>query len=392
MNRADQHVLLQETNLGVLDIRQSELDYRIDLNTAFGTQAALIGGFSYGVYSQNPLNENTTYSGTFLDLYWAVSAVTIACAIHIILTTMALQVLGPGLTLNGPVGSMAKANDGLRIEQQPVVISFLIMMIFFAISTVLGFWSTFNFYPALISTVIFMVACRYWYVYTERIYLRFYWEESESRWNVDDRNSFLDSSISISPGNTSSGQKKKSILRFINVPRVFKRASLKKQTELNSAIISTETTAQRVSLTSDILMEGYLLKKGSYSTENSNESWERRYFTLNRRANLYLYKSRLDYRADPTKPMYIRPIELSDYIIEIFNSEDDNLPADDTQSTTSASKRLSGLPRATFQMTLYPDEQSRSEGKNNWIFRCDTEEELEAWVTVIRQLLPENFK
>jgi hypothetical protein len=173
MNRADQHVLLQETNLGVLDIRQSELDYRIDLNTAFGTQAALIGGFSYGVYSQNPLNENTTYSGTFLDLYWAVSAVTIACAIHIILTTMTLQVLGPGLALNGPVGSMAKANDGLRIEQQPVVISFLIMMIFFAISTVLGFWSTFNFYPALISTVIFVVACRYWYVYTERIYCDF---------------------------------------------------------------------------------------------------------------------------------------------------------------------------------------------------------------------------
>ncbi len=45
MNRANQAALYQATNQGLLSIRQSELNYYVNLNVAFGTQAALIGGF-----------------------------------------------------------------------------------------------------------------------------------------------------------------------------------------------------------------------------------------------------------------------------------------------------------------------------------------------------------
>jgi len=104
MNRANQSALFQQTNIGLLEIRQLELTYYINLNIAFGTQAALIGGFTYGVFTQNQFNEEEDYSETFQSVYWVTSAGTIAASVHVIITTMLLQVLGPGLALHGPVG------------------------------------------------------------------------------------------------------------------------------------------------------------------------------------------------------------------------------------------------------------------------------------------------
>ena len=45
-----------------------------------------------------------------------------------------------GLALNGPVGSMARATEGLRAEQTQVVVAFYIMMASFGASTIMSFW------------------------------------------------------------------------------------------------------------------------------------------------------------------------------------------------------------------------------------------------------------
>lgn len=141
MNRANQLALFQATNQGLLNIRQQELNYYINLNIAFGTQAALIGGFTYGVFTQNQKNEDYDYAYIFQDIYWITSAGTIAASVHVIITTMLLQVLGPGLALHGPVGSVANAAEGLRREQKTVITAFIVMMILFSLSTVLSFWA-----------------------------------------------------------------------------------------------------------------------------------------------------------------------------------------------------------------------------------------------------------
>lgn len=104
MNRANQHALFQQTNIGLLGIRQAELNYYINLNIAFGTQAAMIGGFTYSVFTQNQFNEDYEYAELFQDIYWVTSSGTIAASVHVIITTMLLQVLGPGLALHGPIG------------------------------------------------------------------------------------------------------------------------------------------------------------------------------------------------------------------------------------------------------------------------------------------------
>eukprot|EP01033_Poteriospumella_lacustris_P001306 gene1306-956_t len=100
MNKANQNALYQQTNQGLLGIRQAEISYYINLCVAFGTQAALVGGFTYGIFTQNQFNEETGYSKYFQDVYWVSSSGTIAASVHVILTSMLLQVLGPGLALH----------------------------------------------------------------------------------------------------------------------------------------------------------------------------------------------------------------------------------------------------------------------------------------------------
>lgn len=97
MIRAHQGMLNQQTNQGLLNIRQSEITYYTNLNTAFGTQAALIGGFTYGVFLGDHTGGNgNDFENTVQAIYWVVAAGTMVCAIFIILTTMFMHVLGPG--------------------------------------------------------------------------------------------------------------------------------------------------------------------------------------------------------------------------------------------------------------------------------------------------------
>jgi hypothetical protein len=481
MNRANQAALFQQTNLGLLSIRQSELNYYINLNIAFGTQAALIGGFTYGVFTQNQSNDDYDYADYFQDVYWVTSAGTIACAVHVIITTMSIQVLGPGLALHGPVGSMARAAEGMRLEQKPVIVSFILMMFLFSISTILSFWAVMSFYSALGGTIIFMIASRYWYYYCERIYLRFFWTDEESKWRhesmeetnpgVDDapipdasdnpiHEKFVERRISqkssINGGvernsdafnvsdmytgkmherrhrNSDNGsetgrgsfgtgknkEKKPSFMKSIRFPRFTSATSSKKKTRENST--SGRTNSVNANGTPDfllppekrqhnneehskneIILEGYLLKKGSYATAvgNTTEPWERRYFIMNRSAHLYLYKNRQDFRSNPRQPIYLRPLDLHEYLIEIFNSEDPFTNRElsiETTSTLTAEKRSSGNISSgpKFQITLKPKE-SREEGteyvRQDWVLRCDTQEELETWVSMIQDLVPENF-
>ena len=53
MYKANQEALYQQTNQGLISIRNSEIQFYLVVNNTIGTQAALIGGFTYGVFTQN---------------------------------------------------------------------------------------------------------------------------------------------------------------------------------------------------------------------------------------------------------------------------------------------------------------------------------------------------
>ena len=111
MQRAEQELLLQNSNQEVLAIRQQELTYFSTFFNSFSLQAALLAGFVL-----NSLNDNEydRFAGHQLAdyVYWIFSAVLFAAALHCILTTVYCTVYGAGLALRGPVGSMVRAVDG----------------------------------------------------------------------------------------------------------------------------------------------------------------------------------------------------------------------------------------------------------------------------------------
>lgn len=509
MNLANQKQLFQATNQGLLAIRQSEVQYYQSINVSFGTQAAMIGGFTYGVFTFNQAVETSGkhYIATLTDCYWVAAACTIALAVHVILCTTLMQVLGPGLALNGPIGSVARATEGMRLEQKQIIFSFIAMVMMFSVATVLSCWVIMSVAGAAGCTIAFGFAAYNWYKYCQRIYLRFYWDkEEEAGWNSggegadeedpagNDRvdgpkrresvvNSFQatkakrsttkgifgffrktkarrgdsgqddDSSSGDGGSQKSASTKSSHTIRTTTSLAQFMRGrgSGKSEATTETGVALTDPSVwKKADGSRGIAMEGYLSKQSTSQKRLKFRSvpWKRRYFTLTSTCNLFVYKSRQDFRNDPKKPIYTRPLQLMDYYIDVqsitaeraFESktvlsgggdEDDVSPfrfqmtlvlrenvhdvknltvighdatpgevfnvitRNGSSNTLNSEVRIRGRsPSADTDVTGTSTSLSPSHAqmhRNHWVLRCDTEEELQQWVSVINAMCPSCF-
>ena len=424
MNRANQQALFQQTNQAVLDIRQLEIDYYTSLYGVVGTQATLVGGFAYSIVTQNNNTENA-YLDVFLYIYFIFAALTLAASLHVLLCTMLLQVYGPGLAINGPLGSMVRATEGMRSEQGQVIGGFFVMIASFILSTLACFWCVMTTNQAIISTVCFCIIIRQSWFYCERIYLRFYWDPNETKWNdgdIDQEMEFDDEPRI--PGNANENptlsqlagvselRYKKKKLRF----GIFGKKDTSDKETVNSAhTANTAGTAISAdakgvdlgSLTNSLVsMEGYFTSRGRSEQQVilDHKRWVRQYFVLFRTGEFYVYKSRQKFREDPKSPVYSRPLRLTDFHVKVDNSdeqqraefEDDGRSVASSAVTARVTKDPSKPLPFRFQITLVPREnekydQGLAQLRNHWLLRCDTEEELEIWLTCIREVCPSCF-
>jgi len=396
-------------------------------------------GFTYCTFTQFVKKDTNFGLEAFNFIYFAFTALTMAIGVHVIFSTVLLTVFGSGLAIIGPLGSMARSAKGLQMEQEHVIISFIAMMLSFALSTVLVFWVIMDYPPAFICTSTFLVSAYMWYSTCERMYLRFYWNKEDSGWqrrnnegdddDIDDDdepklpeigNTEADT-VELSATATSKDKKKTSFF-----------TTLKKRVGINSVTTyNTDNATGSGSLPSElgsgtgkksVMTEGYLsIKRESESAgqvqENSTK-WKRQYFVLFRNGCLYTYRTRLDYRNDPSSPKYTRPIKISEYSVEVQNldlvsrSENDAVTSgrsvnehSDTRSVASgitvntffSSASTSVMSR--FLITLTPVGNSSSSNslqddgtmRTLWLLRSDTEEEQDIWVESIRAVSPNSF-
>lgn len=438
MNLANQKQLSQTINQGVLNIRQSEIDYYSNLCRVFGSQAALIGGFTYGNLAQNTFNTSGRFSETYRAVYYTLASATIGLSIHLILVTMLVQVYGPGLSINGPLGSMTRAVQGMKIESNEIIFVWLLLMLSFVLATVFLFYAVMKFWEALTATLIFVIAARFWYYYNERIYLRFYWDDDDNggAWNnssdelVDNgieeptlprvfrKNDSSKSTTTTTRGGGGGGgsdveknsspnttAKKKRVDFFSYLFKTPLSSSEEEQGKHSNNITSASGGNDSGELNGDnqeiyddhagtnmiIVTEGYLtigsssseMKQTTKATGGSSasiEQWSRRYLILLPRGFMYIYKTRQSYRSDSTSPIYTRPLRLSDFYIRVTNEKKED---DKTLKTN------------VFQIALVPREnESFDEGtsfRNHWLLRCDTEEELHIWTQCLREVSPSCF-
>lgn len=504
MQRALQSQLSQATNQGLLNIRQAEVDYYMNLHMSFGTQAALIGVFVYGVFTQNNVNHSNIYSSVAIAIYDVSVAVTLGLALHILLITMMLQVMGPGLALNGKLGSMAIATDGMKSELKHVVSAFALMIFMWSVTTMAAFWMVMNIAPAIISTAGFLIISRFWIVACERIYLRLYYEDdATARWearrdsissnledgigmafvsenpadvhpvNVPTGNGDYSNSNNVSSMGTTDGTPhpagKKSLFAYV-FP--FTRAAAEtKRAQKNQPLLSAfgisggrsgvssttrgahkndgdsghdspnsvemspcssvddnrtatqpsqtsiGTNVRGVSSKAGIAMEGYATVRMSKRRKRDTlkEPWDRRYLTLNVSGQIYIYKSRQEYRQNANAPIFTRPLTLSDFMVKVDNLDNESRAgaamdaalteenrtvfSDDTYASNAAQKAENEkIKPFRFQLTLLPctdntgNDLLDSQSRTGWILRFDTEEELLLWSSSMESVSPASFQ
>lgn len=187
-----------------------------------------------------------------------------------------------------------------------------------------------------------------------------------------------------------------------------------------------------------VVFEGYLTKSSIARSGHREDPWERFYFVLNNESELVYFKSKKSYQEDPKSQLNARPWDLLEFYIEVYNSNrppkseettekaqlDLLVAAVDNQNRLPSAEKLSYTlyhdsvvsgdnsgggatgggtnNNALFQFTfLFRDEIARNRAAKDagkqakkmrrWLFRCDTEEELNRWTRIIKKLAPSCF-
>lgn len=412
MLKANQEALNQQTNIGLLNIRQIELNYYTLFYSSFSGQSALICGFVYSSVTQMGYGGNVPYASPLsvmfgreighliLSLFWVTSAICIMSALHTIFCSTLILTLGPGKAIFGKVGSMNPANEGMRNEMKQIILSYLVMVGSFAVSTLCSFWVVMELIPALVCTFITFVAARYWYVYSERIYNRF---QFDGMWvgraltedaNVvhydsddDDPLRALDLGegasipgapkelrmVALSKSNdpsSSAGEKKGGIRSILGLGQS-SRFTANPMTSPSSPALSVPSSsgskgslATRLTskLTSSrernsaVRIQGYISKKSSvkllgYHVRNE---WRRRYFVLYTNGNLFYYRTNKD---APNRPLKEKPIQVFTYCVHdtlsVSCSIKSGTCADDESDTDSSSVASTSSPGSASGYSQY---------------------------------------
>lgn len=355
MLKANNEALFQGTNQTIISIRQAELQYYVSVYQSFATQAALIGGFTYGVLQG-------TSSGSEwipdLDFFYGLCAtLTIIAAVHIILCCLFLQVYGPGLSLYGQTGSMVKATEVLRREQPMIVRSFILMIAFFVCSTVALFWTVMDDLGAIICSVALLIAVRYWWMYSHRIYAQLAWNPTDDHYS---RASEDEDPIS-------------KMMRAQTAPSL---SPLHNQIELS--------TKTGTSNNNDLVMEGFLTRK-IVSTPGSK--WDRKYFVLTYHGKLMIFKDRKEYREGGKKSLgKERAIDLEEFQI-IFDFPLSSSSSDLVGYPTEVKELLVQSEKKFFFYLASREEDFETEEirrvPRKYVFTTDTQEELTLWKTAM---------
>ena len=156
---------------------------------------------------------------------------------------------------------------------------------------------------------------------------------------------------------------------------------------------------------------------GGMLPEALPESWTRRYFVLTGAAELFYYKTRADFRADPIAARSKeRGIQVDDYWVQVgdaflvnqskgdkgarvvmiggSSSKHDSIKSGSSQfgggGSSSSSSYGGDGGGGSFMITL--ESKEKEEGSRSWHLKTDTEEELEQWLETLQEFCPQSFR
>lgn len=168
---ADKRALETNLQVSLLKIREKELQFYTQNCIAIGTQAALLSGFAYNGIIQVDIPSDA--SDWLKTCYLCVTTMAMGFELIAVLNSTLCSMLGPGLALRGPDGSMHRAVDGLMLEYRLTFLFFVMGLLAFHVSALLFAWLEFSWPVALAMTVALVTFVYGMWRYFKRIYKRF---------------------------------------------------------------------------------------------------------------------------------------------------------------------------------------------------------------------------
>lgn len=151
---ADKHDLQQKLRLNLLQIEEKELNFYTQNCYTIGTQAALLAGFAFSAMCEVEIDR--TY-GEHTQALWLISIVlSMTLEIGAVVKSMQLSILGPGLALRGPEGSVARAIMVMRDEYKKVNALFYAGLANIHLSVGVFIWAEYVTWAAAVLTVIIL--------------------------------------------------------------------------------------------------------------------------------------------------------------------------------------------------------------------------------------------
>mmetsp|Transcript_7228 Transcript_7228/g.12164 ORF Transcript_7228/g.12164 Transcript_7228/m.12164 type:complete len:227 (+) Transcript_7228:77-757(+) len=153
---ADKRALETQLKVNMITIREKELNYYTQNCQAVCTQAALLAGFAYSGLTQVAIPHDQHY--VLKLLYLIVTTTAMCLELIAVMNTTLLSMMGPGLALRGPDGSMHPAVEGMVYEYNTAYICFVLGLITFHFSAALFAWLMFTPKEARFPLVAFFVS------------------------------------------------------------------------------------------------------------------------------------------------------------------------------------------------------------------------------------------
>lgn len=383
MQKARQEVLLQQSNIELLQIRISELSYFSTFYLSLGSQSALILGFAMNnmVQVQALSSDHHVF---FKYLFWTTTALLISASMHNLVVSLFSYIYGYRLALNGPDGSVVTAVDGMLKDRGNIISSHICMIALLELSVVGTNMVVMDCNMGYLCSAIVFASMMYCYhrclqkynrfkIYMARLkweedsYLPPWYEENgkESAALRDSNNGPMTNFLQTKHKNSKSkfGRMLASFRgnqpRKVSFDQKRSKADIEKTLHRLSDDLRWFTKDRSVSYRG-VKMEGYIsLRSVSAVIPSAASNWKRRYFLLHG-TMLYMYKSERAYELKPSAPIRARPLDISGYTVSLVSSE------------------------PPYQLTLMPIDMN--DLRDKWELRFDTISEIESWASAMNEI------
>jgi hypothetical protein len=132
---ADKNALRTQLKVNMLKIRERELTYYTNNCLSISTSSALLAGFAWYGLTEVPFDSNA--DAAIQTMYLVVTTLIMGLELLTVVNATLCAILGPGLALRGPDGSMHNAVNGMMTHYRFTLACFSLGLLCFMISALL---------------------------------------------------------------------------------------------------------------------------------------------------------------------------------------------------------------------------------------------------------------